>query len=63
MVPPYHYCTTNAVAMNITSFNPLCPHDALKHHFTSLKTDLIFIQEILNENFHETGLPTHGNFL
>ena len=25
-------------------FNPLSPHDALKHHFTSLKTDLIFIQ-------------------
>ena len=24
--------------------NPLGPHDALKHHFTSLKTDLICIQ-------------------
>ena len=24
--------------------NPLSPHDALKHHFTSLETDLIFIQ-------------------
>ena len=24
--------------------NPLCPHDALKHHFKSLKTDLIFLQ-------------------
>ena len=23
---------------------PLSPHDALKHHFTSLKTDLIFLQ-------------------
>ena len=22
------------------SFNPLSPHDALKHHFTSLKTHL-----------------------
>ena len=22
-------------------FNPLSPHDALKHHFTTLKTDLI----------------------
>ena len=22
---------------------PLSPHDALKHHFTSLKTDLIFL--------------------
>ena len=26
-------------------FNPLSPHDALKHHFTSLKTDLIFLQQ------------------
>ena len=24
--------------------NPLSPHDALKHHFTALKTDLIFPQ-------------------
>ena len=24
-------------------FNPLSPHDALKHHFTSLKTDLIYL--------------------
>ena len=26
------------------SFSPSSPHDALKHHFTSLKTDLIFLQ-------------------
>ena len=26
-------------------FNPLSPHDALKHHFTSLKTDFIFLQQ------------------
>ena len=25
-------------------FNPLGPHDALKHHNTSLETDLIFLQ-------------------
>ena len=25
-------------------FNPLSPHDALKHHFASLKTQLIFSQ-------------------
>ena len=24
--------------------NPLNPHDALKHHFTSLKTGFIFLQ-------------------
>ena len=28
----------------IAVFNPLDPHDALKHHFTSLKTDLILLQ-------------------
>ena len=28
----------------ITMINPLSPHDVLKHHFTSLKTDLIFLQ-------------------
>ena len=26
------------------ALNPLSPHDALTHHFTSLKTDLIFLQ-------------------
>ena len=25
-------------------FNPLSPHDALKHNFTSLKMNLIFLQ-------------------
>ena len=42
----------------------LSPHDALKHHLTSLKTDLVFYnQGFYNENFHETGLPIHGNYL
>ena len=42
----------------------LRPHDALKHHFTSLKTDLILLQpRVLEQNFHETGLPIRGNFL
>ena len=41
--------------------NPLSPHDALEHHFTSLKSALIFLQ-LGNENYHETGLPIHGNF-
>ena len=32
--------------------NPLSPHDALKHHFTSLKTDLIFQQlRVLERKF------------
>ena len=25
-------------------FSPLSPHDALKYHFTSLKTEIIFLQ-------------------
>ena len=32
--------------------NPLNPHDALKHHFASLKNNLIPV--LLNENFHGT---------
>ena len=28
----------------IYAVNPLGPHDALKHHFTSLKSDLISLQ-------------------
>ena len=44
--------------------NPLSPHDALKHHLTSLKADLIFLQlGFYNENFYETGLLIHSNFL
>ena len=32
--------------------NPLSPHDALKHHFTSLKTRLIFLQpRVLERKF------------
>ena len=33
-------------------FNPLSPHDALKHHFTSMKTDLIVLQSrVLERKF------------
>ena len=33
-------------------FNPLSPHDALKHHFTSLKTILIFLKpRVLERKF------------
>ena len=33
-------------------FNPLSPHDAVKHHFTSLKTHLIFLQQrVLKRKF------------
>ena len=37
-------------------FNPSSPHDALKHDFTSLKNDLIFLQP----RVLATGLPIHG---
>ena len=42
------------------NINPLSPHDALKHHFTYLKTDLIllkprcFKKENINETFTKT---------
>ena len=43
---------------------PLSPHDALKHHFTSLKADLIFLQQRdLERKFQRNWLPIHGNFL
>ena len=35
---------TPSVEGTISLINPLSPHDALNHHFTSLKTDLIFLQ-------------------
>ena len=43
---------------------PYSPYDALKHHSTSLKAYLIFLQSrVLEQNFHKTCLPIHGNFL
>ena len=39
-VPGLSASTENTIHL----LSPLCPHDALKHHFTSLKTDLIFLQ-------------------
>ena len=42
----------NAWLVDLSTLNPLSPHDALKHHFTSLKTDLIFQQPtVLEQNF------------
>ena len=43
-------------------FNPSGPNDALKHYFTSLKTDLIFLQQrVWNVYLYETGLLIFGN--
>ena len=62
MVDEHH--TTNDRPSHSQCINPSSPHDALKHHFTSLKTALI-VQSLrfLERKFHETGLPKHGNFL
>ena len=44
-------------------FNPLSPHDALKHHFTSLKTDLIFLQlRVLERKFPLNWLTNTWQF-
>ena len=49
------------------SFNPLSPDDTLKHHFSFLKTDLIFLQLVVLECGFRTsgfsGLPIHDNFI
>ena len=34
-----------SVNLSETVIHPLSPHDALKHHFTSLTTDLIFLKQ------------------
>ena len=40
------------VVISSAEVNPLSPHDALKYHLTSLKTDLIFIQpRVLERKF------------
>ena len=39
--------------------NPLSPHDASKHQFTSLKTDLIFLQPTKSGQIHEYVYITH----
>ena len=46
----FSVCSCAHLALNC--INPLSPHDALKHHFTSLKTDLIFPQQqVLERKF------------
>ena len=38
------YLDTPGYVNDYNLLNPLSPHDALKHHITSLKTYLIFLQ-------------------
>ena len=46
------HATINSFLAEFILFNPLSSHDALKHHFTSLKTDLIFPQHrVLERKF------------
>ena len=44
-------CYTDDLLLGKSNFNlnPLSLHDALKHHFISLKTDLIFLQPTVLE--------------
>ena len=37
------HCGFNPYNAELFLYNPLSPHDALKHHFISLKTDLILL--------------------
>ena len=42
-----HVLWTNPLPVKLSYLNllnPLIPHDALKHHFTSMKKDLMFLQ-------------------
>ena len=43
-VPRTRYDSPGLIMSSVLRFNLLRPHDALKHHFTSRKTDLIFLQ-------------------
>ena len=40
----YHIRGDRSPLKWLNKFNHLSPRDALKHHFTSLKTDLILLQ-------------------
>ena len=42
-----------AICVSNVRFTPLHPHDALKHHFRSLKTDLFFLQPRVLERTNE----------
>ena len=49
---PYFPFISKTLYESIPELNPSGPHDALKHHFTSLKTDLIFLKpKVLERKF------------
>ena len=43
------HCLYHATLVITECNNPLSPHDTLKHHFTSLKTDSIFLKPMFLE--------------
>ena len=62
-IPPFSDPDPPFPKLNCLYINSLNPNDALKHHFTSLKTDLIVLQlGVLEKKSHETSLTIHGNF-
>ena len=49
--------------MRVLTLKHLSPHDALKHHFTSLKTDLILLKlGGFRRKISMKLLPIHSNF-
>ena len=53
----------NSFQIVIHLINPLNPHDALKHHFTSLRTDLIFLQlRVLERKFPSSWFTNTWQF-
>ena len=52
------------IQLFFTHFNPLSPHDALKHHFTSLKTYLILLKlRGFRRKISMNLVAIHGSFL
>ena len=53
----------NSTIIVYNLFNPLSPHDASKHHFISLKTDLIFLQQrVLERKFPRNWFASTWQF-
>ena len=56
-------CTDFITSSSTSIQNPLGHHDALKHHFTSLKTYLIFLQLRVLDNYGKFGLERVKNHI
>ena len=64
-MPRNPYANEGVKPVTICLFDPLSPRDALKHHFKSLKTFLVFLQlGVLERKFPGNWFTnTCGNFL